>query len=90
MPRSVSKLTPASAPAPSGITPHARSTAAKRSRSRAAIQNLGEQVMGEVDRLRALQVRVAGQRPVEVALGRVDERRHVRVELRRRRAPPRA
>ena len=42
----------------------------------------GEQVMGEVDRLRALQVGVAGQRPVEVALGGVDERRHVGAELR--------
>ena len=48
--------------------------------------HVGEQVVAEVDRLGALQVRVARQRPVEVALGGVDERRHER--RRRRRRPP--
>ena len=38
--------------------------------------HVGEQVMAQVDRLGALQVRVARQRPVEVALGGVDQRRH--------------
>ena len=82
MRRSVSKFTPASAPAPSGMTPQARSTAAKRVAVARGHPEPGEQVVGEVDRLRALQVGVAGQRPVEVALGGLDERRHVGVELR--------
>ena len=38
--------------------------------------DVGEQVMAEIDGLRALQVRVSGQRPVEVPLGGVDQRRH--------------
>ena len=36
--------------------------------------------MREVDRLGALEVRVAGHRPVEVALGEVDERRLQRAQ----------
>ena len=40
--------------------------------------HVGQQVMAEVDGLRALQVRVARQRPVEVALGGVDQRGHER------------
>jgi hypothetical protein len=36
--------------------------------------HVGEQVVAEVDRLGALQVGVAGQRPVEVVLGQRDER----------------
>ena len=41
-----------------------------------------EQVMREVDGLGALQVRVAGQRPVDVALGDVHERRGERLHAR--------
>ena len=42
----------------------------------AELPEVGEQVVREVDRLRALEVRVAGQRPVEVALGQLHERGH--------------
>ena len=41
-----------------------------------------QQVVREVDRLRALQVRVARQRPVGVAIGRVDQHGHQRLDLR--------
>ena len=82
MPRSVSKFVPASAPAPSGSA--AVCAATKREALAVAHEHpeVGEQVVRQVDRLGALQVRVAGQRPVEVALGGVDERR-----AQRRRAP---
>ena len=39
---------------------------------------VGEQVVAEVDRLGALQVRVAGHRPVAVALGEVEQPLHRR------------
>ena len=42
----------------------------------AELPEVGQQVVREVDRLGALQVRVAGQRPVEVALGQLHQRRH--------------
>ena len=64
--RSVSKLTPASAPAPSGSSSTCERTKRKRSRSRREHPDVGQQVVAEVDGLGALQVRVAGQRPVEV------------------------
>ena len=56
--------------------PRRSASAAKRSASRSRVEHpdVREQVVREVDGLRALQVRVAGQRPVEVALGRVDQR----------------
>ena len=41
---------------------------------------VGEQVVREVDGLGALEVRVAGHRPVEVALGEVDQRRLQRAQ----------
>ena len=44
----------------------------------------GQQVVGQVDRLGALHVGVAGQRPVEVALRQLDERGHQRVQQRAR------
>ena len=47
---------------------------------------VGEQVVGEVDGLGALEVRVAGHRPVEVALGEREQRRAQRVQPRRARA----
>ena len=40
------------------------------------LPEVGQQVVREVDRLGALQVGVAGHRPVEVALGQVDQRAH--------------
>ena len=41
---------------------------------------VGEQVVAEVDRLGALQVRVAGHRPVAVALGELEQAAHRRAE----------
>ena len=43
--------------------------------------HVGEQVVGEVDGLGALQVRVAGQRPVEMGLGGLEQRR-IRASMR--------
>ena len=73
--RSRSQLSPASAPEPSGISAARRG--ARREPPRVAREHpeVGEQVVAEVDRLGALQVRVAGHRPVGVALG---ERRAAR------------
>ena len=73
--RSVGKFTPASAPAPSGSSPvepehdrEARGVAPEH-------PEVGQQVMREIDRLRALQVRVAGHRPVQVRLGDAHDHR---------------
>ena len=44
------------------------------------LPEVGEQVVGEVDRLRALEVGVAGHRPVQVALGQVGQRGHQRLD----------
>ena len=67
--RSVAKFTPASAPAPSGSSRRRAEHELEAPRVAAEHPEVGEQVVREVDRLRALQVRVAGHRPVEVALG---------------------
>ena len=65
---------PASAPAPSGIT----SVRSQRLREALAIArehlDVGEQMMRERDRLRALQMRVAGHHGVDVATGERDQR----------------
>ena len=73
--RSVWKFTPASAPAPSGSSSVAPSTNSKRRASRRNIQKYASRWWDEVDGLRALEVGVAGHRPVEVALGEPDQRR---------------
>ena len=68
-PRSVAKFTPASAPAPSGSSRVDAEHELEAPRVAAEHPEVGEQVVREVDGLRALQVRVAGHRPVLVALG---------------------
>ncbi len=65
---------PASAPEPSGEIAARRRTSASRSRSRAKHLDVGEQVVRERDRLRALQVRVAGQDGLLVLARAGDER----------------
>ena len=72
-PRSVAKLTPASAPAPSGSSAQGRSRRQSAPR-RGAHPHVGEQVVSEVDGLRALKVRVARHRPVDVLLGAREQR----------------
>ena len=69
-PRSVPKFTPASAPAPSGRSLVDPSTNSKPARVAPEHPEVREQVMREVHRLGALQVRVAGHRPVEVTVAR--------------------
>ena len=82
--RSVSKFTPASAPAPSGSSAAGVDTAAKRARSRSEHPDVGEQVVAEVDGLRALKVRVARHRPVEVRSARASSDLDQRAERRAR------
>ena len=62
-------------PAPSGRSSVARRREVEALAVAAELPEVGEQVVREVDGLGALEVRVAGQRPVEVALG---ERRAAR------------
>ena len=74
--RSSSQLRPASAPEPSGIA--IVDPAANVEADRVALEHpeVGEQVVAEVDRLGALQVRVAGHPPVAVGLGELEQPRH--------------
>ena len=74
--RLVSKFTPASAPAPSGQVVGGGEAEVEALEVAAELPEVGEQVVREVHRLGALQVGVAGKRPVEVALGELDERAH--------------
>ena len=72
----MSKLTPASAPAPSGRRPDC----ALGEREALAVARehpeVREQMVAEVHGLRALQVGVAGHRPVDVLLGALEQHRH--------------
>src|SRR6202171_553714 len=77
--RSMSKFTPASAPAPSGSCPAACSAKGKRGEARAVARDhpeVGKQMMAEVHGLRTLQMGVAGHRPVKVLLGTSREHPH--------------
>ena len=67
--RLVSKFTPASAPAPSGSSPCAVEAEVEALEVAAELPEVGQQVVREVHGLGALEVGVAGHRPVEVALG---------------------
>ena len=82
MSRSVSKLAPASAPAPSGSAIGGLDDALETGAVALEHPEVGEQMVAEVDRLGALQVRVAGHRPVAVSGGRSWQRAHQALELR--------
>ena len=73
--RSVSKFTPASAPAPSGSSLVAAEHELEPARVAPEHPEVRQQVVREVDGLRALEVRVAGHRPVLVALGELHRAR---------------
>ena len=83
--RSISQLTPARAPEPSGITLALSSGELEAADVAGEHPEVGEQVVAEVDRLGALQVGVAGHRPVAVGLGEGQQALHRR--RRRARSP---
>ena len=82
--RSIGNAVPASAAAPSGNSFSRRRQSAKRPRSRAKHLDIGEEVMAEGDRLRALQMREARHHRGGIGLRLVGQRRLQRVELARR------
>src|ERR1019366_6266266 len=87
-PRSVSKFTPASAPAPSGRGPRPPPPRLGDGEARAVAAEhpeVGEQVMTQIDRLGALEVGVSGQLPVDVLLGADQQLPHQRSDRRSRR-----
>ena len=86
LPRSRSQFSPASAPEPSGSSAARFANLGEAPGVSPQHPEVGQQVVPQVDGLGALEVRVAGHRPVGVALGQLQQAPHQR----RRRAPWRA
>ena len=80
-PRSVSKFTPASAPAPSGRSQIDAEHELEAARVAAEHPEVRQQVVREIDGLGALQVGVARHRPVLVARGELHEHALERLQL---------